>query len=35
MATADSTDAAFRSALAMPYAEFERHFLAALDRSVG
>ncbi len=35
MATADSMDAAFRAALAMPYAEFERHFLAALGRSVG
>ena len=35
MATADDTDAAFRKALAMPYAEFERHLLAALGRAVG
>jgi tetratricopeptide (TPR) repeat protein len=35
MATADTIDAAFRQALAMPYAEFERHFLAALDRAAG
>ena len=35
MATADDIDAAFRHALAMPYAEFERHLLAALGRAVG
>lgn len=35
MATADSTDAAFRQALGMPYAEVERHVLAALERSLG
>jgi tetratricopeptide (TPR) repeat protein len=35
MATADSTDAAFRSALGMPYADVERHMLAALERSAG
>jgi hypothetical protein len=35
MATADDTDTAFRQALAMPYAEFERHLLAALGRAVG
>ena len=35
MATADSTDAAFRAALGMPYADVERHMLAALERSAG
>ncbi len=35
MATAETIDAAFRQALAMPYAEFERHFLAALERAAG
>jgi tetratricopeptide (TPR) repeat protein len=35
MATADTIDAAFRQALAMPYPEFERHMLAALDRAAG
>ncbi len=35
MATADTVDAAFRQALGMPYPEFERHMLAALDRSLG
>jgi tetratricopeptide (TPR) repeat protein len=35
MATAPDLDAAFRQALAMPYAEFERHLLAALDRTAG
>jgi tetratricopeptide (TPR) repeat protein len=35
MATADSIDAAFRQALGMPYPEFERHVLAALERSAG
>jgi len=33
MATTDTIDAAFRQALAMPYPEFERHMLAALDRA--
>lgn len=33
MATAASIDAAFRQALGMPYPEFERHLLAAIDRS--
>jgi tetratricopeptide (TPR) repeat protein len=35
MATADGIDAAFRQALAMPYAEFERHLVAALERAAG
>lgn len=35
MAIADDTDTAFRRALGMPYAEFERHLLAALGRAVG
>jgi hypothetical protein len=35
MATADTVDAAFRQALGMPYPDFERHMLAALDRSFG
>ena len=32
MATASSTDDAFRQALSMPYAEFEEHFLADIAR---
>ncbi len=35
MATATDVDAAFRQALGMPYPEFERHLIAALERSVG
>jgi Flp pilus assembly protein TadD len=35
MATADDVDAAFRQALGMPYAEFERHMLTALSRAAG
>ena len=35
MATAADLDAAFRQALGMPYAEFDRHLLAALDRAAG
>jgi tetratricopeptide (TPR) repeat protein len=35
MATAPDGDAAFRTALGMPYAEFERHLLAALERAAG
>lgn len=35
MATADSTDTAFRSALGMSYADVERHMLATLERSAG
>ena len=35
MATADGADAAFRQALGMPYADFERHLLAALARAAG
>jgi tetratricopeptide (TPR) repeat protein len=35
MATAETTDAAFRSALGMPYADLERHMLAALERASG
>lgn len=35
MATADTSDAAFKQALGMTYAEFERHLLAALERAVG
>ncbi len=35
MATADGIDAAFRQALGMPYADFERHLLAALSRAAG
>jgi hypothetical protein len=35
MATVDTIDAAFRQALGMPYPDFERHMLAALDRAAG
>jgi tetratricopeptide (TPR) repeat protein len=35
MATADGFDPAFRQALGMPYADFERHLLAALSRAAG
>ena len=35
MATAATIDAAFRQALGMPYPDFERHMLAALDRAAG
>lgn len=35
MATADTSDAAFKQALGMSYGEFERHLLAALERAVG
>jgi hypothetical protein len=35
MATAPDLDTAFLQALGLPYAEFERHLLAALDRGAG
>jgi len=35
MATAADVDAAFRQALGLPYAEFERHWMAALQRTTG
>ena len=35
MATAESTDAAFRQALSLPYADFEQRLVADLERRVG
>ena len=35
MATAESTDAAFRQALSLPYADFEQRVVADLQRQIG